>query len=602
MNSVTDVILLEFRASFGELRIAGPSQPRYGTLTEEEPQGTLRIERSGTPMDADTPIQVLYRRSEDDVTEWSIGQTGGPVLFEHTTYTLYATGSDALPTLQHRDLGFLNRIENRPRDRVLVGTFNLQGQIGLVDLAIQFGTETVTITLEVIPTKLDYASDYLRLIEDVEQVVRGMALAYVRSTYQVSDATDKPNTVIEWLTILRQRIASVQHALEYVDRSPYRHLARNLHMQTCYKVKKPDATLRRAVARGKGSGSFEIAGDRRIRSNVPSTVARTTLDTPEHRWIRCQLSDIEHRLQTILTELTTGSSVETTKWPRVRQTIEQLEVENMLSRISRMLESRCLAGASPVVKPAPPSLTLLNAPGYREIHQILYRLRSSLTVDDGTLQLHIKDLPELYQLWCYLRIVNILTTMTNDLQDVGSLVHSTYSGIQLSVAGGKSSSISFEMAPYSQRLTVSYQRRFHGETGTQEPDIVLQVERLDGTFAMVVLDAKYRLDATREYINTHHSPGPPKEAIDSLHRYRDAIVDENDGLRVRPVVKGVALFPLSRNYNDAFKKNPLYSAVETIGIGALPFLPDNAGLVEEWLHDVLELPSDKLVFSGPPRP
>ena len=371
-------------------------------------------------------------------------------------------------------------------------------------------------------------------------------------------------------------------------------------MQTCHKVRRPDTLLRRAIARGEGAGDYQMTGNRPIRKTVPSIVPRSTLDTPEHRWIRRQLSDIQHRLQKVHTKLTTNRDSQKSAWSESQQRLELAQIENLLDHVYRMQESRCLAMASSVVQPDRPSLVLLRAPGYREVHEILHRLRSSLVVDIDSLRLHIRDLPRLYQLWCYLKIVELLGKATGDQRNTGDLIRCTDSGTRLNLRGGKDSEITFEMDQPAQWLRLSYQPRFDGETGRQEPDIVLQIGRQDGTSIMIVLDAKYRLDATERYQKTYGSPGPPIEAINSLHRYRDAIVS----CKMRPVVQGVALFPFPRDRNDEFKsENRLYEALtESLGIGALPFLPDNVSLVEEWLHHLLELPSDKLVSIGPPRP
>ena len=599
---MTQEVLLDIVAPFGHLQIEGPYQPRYGTLAGTSPEGTLQIACSHAQTDADTPVEVSYTDSKGKKREWADADTGGPVLFEHTTYQLYASGYEQLPRLRQRDPGFFGSISEHPRDRVLTGTFDLRGQIGLLDIAVEFGTETIVVTLEVIPTKLDYVNDYSKLIKDVERIVHGLASTYARSTYQLAGPNEQPNTEVEWLTILRQTIDTMQHALEHVNQFPYRHLIRESHMQSCYKVRRPDALLRRAIARGKGSGGYEVAGERTIRKTVPSLVARSTLDTPEHRWMQSQLFDIQHRLRTISAELRRSDERESTRWSKEGQRTKRRDVGNLLNQVTRMLESRCFVATSYEPQQPAPSLTLLNAPGYREMHQALQALRASLSIESDALQLRLKDLPELYELWCYLKIVSLLAKETGDERGIDGLIHATYSGLHIGLRRGMRSEISFAMTSPHQELRLCYQREFPGKTGMQKPDLSLQIDRHDGPFVMIVLDAKYRLDATHDYLVTHGSPGPPTRAMNSLHRYRDAIVIRRKGHVVRPVVKGVALFPLPDSYNRTFKNGRLFQAVKTLGIGALPFLPDNTGLVEEWLRRMLELPSSELVLNGPAGP
>jgi len=58
--------------------------------------------------------------------------------------------------------------------------------------------------------------------------------------------------------------------------------------------------------------------------------------------------------------------------------------------------------------------------------------------------------------------------------------------------------------------------------GEQKPDIVLRLTKPvggDNTFKLTYLfDAKYRLEADREGVDS-----PPNDAINQMHRYRDAI-------------------------------------------------------------------------------
>ena len=70
----------------------------------------------------------------------------------------------------------------------------------------------------------------------------------------------------------------------------------------------------------------------------------------------------------------------------------------------------------------------------------------------------------------------------------------------------------------------------------QRPDMVITLEKKDWPAMHLVLDAKYRLDASPDYINRYKSPGPPEDALNSMHRYRDAILElqkRSDGSTVQ---------------------------------------------------------------------
>jgi hypothetical protein len=62
----------------------------------------------------------------------------------------------------------------------------------------------------------------------------------------------------------------------------------------------------------------------------------------------------------------------------------------------------------------------------------------------------------------------------------------------------------------------------------QRPDFLLELAEL-----RVVLDAKYRVDTSPAYLARYAAPGPPEDALHTLHRYRDAL----------RLTHAIALFP-----------------------------------------------------------
>lgn len=79
---------------------------------------------------------------------------------------------------------------------------------------------------------------------------------------------------------------------------------------------------------------------------------------------------------------------------------------------------------------------------------------------------------------------------------------------------------------------------------TQKPDIVLSLESEDWPTIRLILDAKYRIDTSRRYLEQMRTPGPPADAINVLHRYRDAILEKDpasdpSGPGKRTVIEGV---------------------------------------------------------------
>ena len=591
--------LLTVSAPYGTIELRGRHAPPAGIMAGVEipSAGTLAIGSDHTPI-----TDAAYTNVAGEQQPWSPTVEHGPVFFEETTYQLFAAGTEHPPQIQHRDPLFNRNITTHQRQRVSAGTFNFGRQVGHTTIDARFGPEVLHLSIEVVPTKIDYATDYRHLRRDIEATAHGLALAYLRTTHQHGSVGDQLGSEIDWLTILRQESIRLQQAIERINTSPHRHLTRELHHEATHKIKRPDPAARKAVIQGKGSGGYYLAANiGPIRESVPRTATRTTLDTPEHRWLALQLSQLRHRLRTLSATLDAETRAAAARPVGLRHHSQRAEVDQMLRRVDQMLNTRCIQAASRVPQPGPPSLTLLTAPGYREGHHILTMLRLALNLEGDALELQTKDIHDLYEIWSFLEVVKIVAGATHANVDPSSLIHHYSTGLRIGLRAGNLSYI--HLPAGSRHLTLSYNRTYPGETGNQRPDIVIRIQEEGHPNLIVVFDAKYRVDATTRYREAYGAAGPPIDAINALHRYRDAIVTNADTPQtMRPVVRGAALFPLTEAETRTYHRSSLYQSLESLGIGALPFLPGNTELAERWLGKLLALPPDKLSWNGPPGP
>ena len=245
------------------------------------------------------------------------------------------------------------------------------------------------------------------------------------------------------------------------------------------------------------------------------------------------------------------------------------------------------------------SLALLGAEGYREAYQSILRLRMALRVHGETVSLAIKDISELYEIWCYLAVVRLVAEVLDVQADPAEIFSLDDAGVRVRLRKGITSSITLPHA--AGRVQIAYNRRFSGLTGTQTPDVVIEIVREDMPTVILVLDAKYRLDASEEYVTAFGGPSAPIDAINQLHRYRDAIVLAGEhGRLARVVVRGVALFPLSETASADYVSHRLCESLNVLGVGALPFLPRNQTWVSTWIRSIIEAPNSVIAWPGPP--
>ncbi|MEK5234763.1 nuclease domain-containing protein [Paenibacillus sp. FSL L8-0470] len=131
-------------------------------------------------------------------------------------------------------------------------------------------------------------------------------------------------------------------------------------------------------------------------------------------------------------------------------------------------------------------------------------------------------------------------------------------------------------------------------TLSQRPDNVLTLKKKDaGTIKeyKYVFDAKYRLNPAYEgtsYHRTYGQPGPEEDDINTMHRYRDAIVyqEKGTGEYERSMFGAYVLFPYPDE--ERYKAHHFYKSIELLNIGALPFLPNSTSLVEQFLDEIIQ--------------
>ena len=119
-----------------------------------------------------------------------------------------------------------------------------------------------------------------------------------------------------------------------------------------------------------------------------------------------------------------------------------------------------------------------------------------------------------------------------------------------------------------------------------------------------IFDAKYRLNPAVEgsdYEKKYGAPGPEEEDINTMHRYRDAIVFENKitGEFERSMFGAYVLFPYSDE--EKFREHRFYKSIKKVNIGAIPFLPNTTRIMEEFLDELI-LDSPEKAYERSTRP
>jgi hypothetical protein len=539
-----------------------------------------RRQVAGPPVSTglDGPVQLLQPAptfAHLDVTQ------AGP-LQEQTDYLLFVqTLAPATVMLHHRDPVLLRGLHGADDGRTLHGVVNFGAQVGQSRFVVAVdGKPHLAFIVSVSPSKLDYVQDYRAMRAEVEAFARGLALEYLRTTVQPGEGVPAwPVGTPGWVLLLHTLLADLEQALGYVAAHPYRAMTTAPQMTRIGQVRPPSAAVRRAVLTGRGQGGWTRLRDGTpVHTHLPAPRPQYALDTPEHRWIAARLQHLGNLLGTLR-----GAEA---RRPGVRQGAIDRELASMQQRVGALgqLPPFQESTAATEATPLEPSLRLLTAPGYREAYQALLRLQQGLHLEGEALALTLKDLHLLYEYWCFLTLVQRVADATDSSRPPLSLLSVAQDGLRLRLRQGRDQTVGWDL-PGGGQVSLTYNPRFGGKAYLvpQQPDFLLTVAPPDGPPRHYVLDAKYRIDTTPGYVRRFGMPGPPVEALNDLHRYRDAIRIRGE----RTVVQALVLFPWREDVAGTFAASRHYRLLNTVGIGALPLLPGATDPLAAWLRQVV---------------
>lgn len=559
-----------------EPSFVGGDGPNHGCLRIKPRNRHLLFEEGNFRSDVQSSIAA------DPTVEF------GPRLFEETDYQVYArtVNPNFKLTIVHRDPSLLQRITYRDNQSTAYGVINFRGQIGRSVFTVLINDKPqLDFEVEVFPTKLDYFSDYKQLLAQVQEILTSLAYEYLRSTFQLGklDTTRKPSR-LEWLILLEQLVGKLEQALHFIAHKPSRSLTRMPRSSRIDRIRRVDNAVRSQVRRGAGRGILQRTAVGPVRTFLDERPATPTLDTPEHRWLKRNLTSMRQTLG-ILSKRA-AIDIESSRSTQMTNSLQRME-----RRINGLLRLEPMQASQGEVATEFASLQLVSAPGYREAYQACLLLRFGLRLEGDLYQLSVKDINVLYEYWVFLQIVELLRDPALSGAEFKDLFKLSENRLNIRLREGAAQSVRCVNSK-ERKVIVTYNYQYQRDDFTlipQKPDVLIRFQQSGWPQMILVCDAKYRVDASEDYVQQFKSAGPPPDAINVLHRYRDAILD-NEETRRSPgtrkqhvVVQAVAAFPLSDSADQPFEDSRLWQSISRIGVGAVPALPTNTRFLRKWL-------------------
>lgn len=491
------------------------------------------------------------------------------------------------------------------RRHTLAGFINYGNEIGRSELQLVYhiGKEQRHFKLgyEVLSTKLNYHEHWKKIIEDIEAEYRMLSLDYMKRTFHGFSPDTKGDTpeLIWWSIFAGEQEKFVKACRSIIERPRRRLRGYEVYLRAD-KLKRMPSNIENEVAEHRREQAHLYRVEEHIQSN----------DTQENRFLKYALNQIASKYEILKKRLEAIKNTSET----LKQEMDA--VEKTLKYLKRNPFFRTVGRFKGLTQE---SLVLQKATGYSQVYRTWQLLRRAYSLNDGMYRLQSKDIATLYEIWCFIEVSHIVREQLGINVDVDHRNRMEMNGVFTWELGkGEHSRILFrkdgiELAElvYNPKHTDREDESISMEhlvvpTVPQKPDIVLQLTKDDierGMKMTYLFDAKYRIsDRTDAGVDT-----PPDDAINQMHRYRDAIYykDNKDGDATlkKEVVGGYILFPGNGDPAEVAKAK-FQQSLDEVNIGAFPLRPndaDNRKLLEHFIAELIGKASTEILDESIPQ-
>ena len=526
--------------------------------------------------------------SENPVAELYLSM---PLFFENKQYEfefLFDDGLSAtsMPSIIHR----LKSIEEgfHYKRGSLRGSINFRNDIGWFRLGVRYCAAekeiTQYISFEVQPTKMAMATDLEGIHRAVDDFYPLWRFSFAQKTDQelAKSSRSHERFALLWLSHFERLREELQKAIQRICNAPHTRLRPYEHY------------VRAECLHGRFSSKLEerITEHRRngnSRHHYRVTGKRLSLDSLENRFVKMVLVSCRRDLSRFREK-----AVWVNKSPEFGRLSESFffELDSWKRPIDQLLNRPLFADVGEFEGMTAESLVLQQRAGYSTVYRIWQELKLYLDLFGRSGFVSMKSVAELYEVWCLLEVRQILLEL-GFREKYSNKAALGNQGLEKALTGGMGAAFHLERSdgieirlvhePIFSRTKGPIFGKIYSWTTVQKPDIFLEAKFPNGECVQWVFDAKYRIaddDNSNDFA--------PDDAINQMHRYRDALIhlnkaDDGGQEKSRPILGAFVLYP--GWFDEAASENPYEDAIDAVGIGGFPLLP---GRPNKWLRDFLE--------------
>lgn len=538
-------------------------------------------------------VSVKRTLNADHEIDIEQGVPAPATFFDNADYPIWIEFKDNVKDAQFGSILQNDNDRFSFRRHILAGFINYKNEIGRSEIQIIYKVDKETrafrFGFEVLSTKLDYYEHWRTIVEDIEREYRMLSLDYMRRTFHgfSPDQNGEHPDIVWWSVFEGEQQKFIKACKNIIDRPRHR-----LHGEEAYlradKLKQTPHNIENRLAEHRKEPAYLYRVEQHILSN----------DTQENRFLKFALHQISKRYEDLrqrIEAVKTASGTMKSAMLATSETLKRLQHHPFFRTIGRF------KGISQE------SMVLQKAMGYSQVYRIWNLLRRAYSLNDGLYRLQTKDIATLYEIWCFIEVSHIVKAQLRlENEDVEHRNRMEMNSIfSWELGKGEHSRILFRKDGVELAELVYNPKNADTEndnvgmkdlvvpTVPQKPDIVLQLTKNDlqqGMKMTYLFDAKYRIDGKDKGVDV-----PPEDAINQMHRYRDAIYykDYDANALKKEVIGGYILFPGDGEPNDV-AVSKFYKTIKEVNIGAFPLRPkdvENRKLLENFIDELIHTKS-----------
>lgn len=554
-----------------------------------------------------------------------------PVMYETCKYQIrilfHGVDEVSEPEVRHvrkdiEDSFFCDTELQGATEKSLTGELDFLNEPGVFKLDFTYEkngkTHDTFVTFDVVSPKLDTKGDYKTLLSEVNEEYENVIYRYLSVTVQ-QFSRGRVNNDSTWMSAFQGVVDDYVKNVKRIIQNPHSQIVKHRASCKAEQIKYWTPSMEEKYGEVKSEGKLE-------EYYFSFDETHSTYDTMENRFVKHTLIHIGKRLNSIISTVLNSSQ----EYLSIRHRQIWIDYQSSLRKLSKHPFFRSIGRFDGLRQE---SLVLQSRNGYQQIYKDWLKLKRGIDFYDGAANIGTLQIWEIYELWCFIKMKRLVAEVIGinpNMPDYEQLITEPKGTLLNPFTNSSLEHIVEYRYPKATEndsierrrlldmhegdiVTLHYQHTFNRTSGNhddgmgintatteQRPDIVLNIRKDSGETVLTYLyDAKYRVindrrldrDFEQQDIDEETSmPGgdyPPTDAINQMHRYRDAIYySKEEPYRSKEIIGGYILFP--GRGNDEYIKQRYYSeSIRSVNIGAFPLLPNKSELLKSHLQEIL---------------